>query len=104
VRRRRAGRGDGRRATGLTAELLDVRLQPGAGRDEIVGERGGRLLVRVSAPPVEGRANDALRRLLAKRLGVAAGRVEIVRGERSRDKAVRIRGLSAVDARARLVR
>jgi uncharacterized protein len=78
-------------------------LQPGAGRDQIVGERDGRVLVRVSAPALEGRANGALRRLLAKRLRVARGGVTIVRGERSRDKAVRVDGLSAADARSRLL-
>jgi hypothetical protein len=103
VRRRRPGRGDGGRAPRLIAELLEIRLQPGAGRDQIVGERDGRLLIRVAAPALEGRANEALRRLLAKRLGVARGRVTIVRGERSRDKEVRIDGLSAADARERLL-
>jgi uncharacterized protein YggU (UPF0235/DUF167 family) len=52
---------------------------------------------------VEGRANDALKRLLAKRLRVARGRVTIVRGERSRDKAVRIDGISAAEARSGLL-
>jgi uncharacterized protein len=48
---------------------LRVRLQPGASRSEIAGERDGAILVRVTAPPVEGRANEALRKLIAKRLG-----------------------------------
>jgi uncharacterized protein len=74
-----------------------VRVQPRARRNEIAGERDGALLVRVTAPPVEGRANDAVRRLLAKRLGVPAGRVSVVRGESSRDKVIEIEG---VDARA----
>jgi uncharacterized protein (TIGR00251 family) len=103
VRRRRAGRGDGGRAGRLTVDLLEIRLQRGSGRDRIVGERDGRLLVRVAAPPVEGRANEALLRLLAKRLRVARGRVTIVRAERSRDKAGRVDGLSAADARSRLL-
>ena len=91
------------RAAVEAPDLLDVRLQPRAGRDQIVAERGGRLLVRVGAPPVEGRANEALCRLLAKRLGVARGRVSVVRGERSRDKSVRIEGISSADARAALL-
>ena len=74
-----------------------VRVQPRARRNEIAGERDGALLVRVTAPPVEGRANDAVRRLLAKRLGVPAGRVSVVRGESSRDKVIEVEG---VDARA----
>jgi uncharacterized protein (TIGR00251 family) len=69
---------------------IRVRLTPRASADEIVGWRDDRLLVRVSAPPVDGRANRALRKLLAKRLRIAAGRIRIVRGERSRDKLVAV--------------
>ena len=80
---------------------IRVRLIPRASRDEIAGWRDDRLLVRVSAPPVEGKANRALRKLLAKRLGIAQGRVEIARGERSRDKLVAI-DLDAATVRSRL--
>jgi uncharacterized protein len=59
---------------------IAVRVQPRGARDEIAGERDGRLLVRLTAPPVEGRANEALCRLLAKRLGVGRTRVTVVRG------------------------
>jgi uncharacterized protein (TIGR00251 family) len=79
---------------------INVRLIPRSSRERIDGWRDGRLLVRVS-PPVEGKANRALRRLLAKRVGIAAGRVEVVRGERSRDKVVRLDADPAV-VRARL--
>jgi hypothetical protein len=58
--------------------------------------------VRVTAPPVDGRANEALCRLLAKRAGVARGRVTVVRGERSRDKLVRIEGLGEPELRRAL--
>jgi uncharacterized protein len=81
---------------------IGVRLQPRAGADEIVGEREGLLLVRVRAPPLQGRANDALCRLIAKRLRVAGGSVEIVRGSHSRDKLVRIRGVDERAARRAL--
>ena len=54
--------------------------------------RDGRLLVRVAAPPVDGRANRALCKLIAKRAGVARGKVTVVRGERARDKVVRMEG------------
>jgi uncharacterized protein (TIGR00251 family) len=81
---------------------IPVRVQPRASREEIVGMRNGVLVVRVTAPPVEGKANEALRRLLAKRLGVAAGRVEVVRGGTSRDKLVRVRGVEAEAALALL--
>jgi uncharacterized protein len=72
-----------------------VRVQPRARRNELAGERGGALLVRVTAPPVEGRANDAVRKLLAKQLGVAPGRVAVVRGESGRNKLVEIEGMEA---------
>jgi uncharacterized protein len=72
---------------------LQVRVQPRARRDEIAGEREGRLLVRVTAPPVEGKANDAVRRLLAKRLGVAPGRVAVGRGQAGRDKLIEVEGI-----------
>jgi uncharacterized protein len=69
---------------------LRVRLQPRAHRDEIVGEREGVLVVRVTAPPVGGKANEALCRLVAKHVGVAPSRVTVVRGHRARDKVLRI--------------
>jgi uncharacterized protein len=72
---------------------LTVRLQPRARRDEILGERNGAVVIRVTAPPVDGRANDALCRLIAKVAGVAPSRVEIVRGHASRDKVVRVAGI-----------
>jgi uncharacterized protein len=81
---------------------IPVRVQPRAARDEIAGERAGALLVRLTAPPVEGRANEALCRLLAKRLGVGRTRVTVVHGAGSRDKLVNVEGLSAAAARAAL--
>jgi uncharacterized protein YggU (UPF0235/DUF167 family) len=70
-----------------------VRLRPRAGKDELVELRDGVLIARVSAAPVDGRANRALCRLIAGRLGVAPSRVTIVRGERSREKLVRVDGI-----------
>jgi uncharacterized protein (TIGR00251 family) len=58
-----------------------------------VGERDGALVVRVTEPPVDGRANAALVKLIAKRVGVARGTVKIVHGERSREKVLRVDGL-----------
>jgi len=69
-----------------------VRVQPRARRDEIAGTRDGRLLVRVTAPPLEGRANAAVCEAIAKAAGVPRGTVHVVRGTRSRDKLVRIEG------------
>jgi uncharacterized protein (TIGR00251 family) len=69
---------------------LDVRLQPRASRDEVAGRRNGRLLVRVTAPPVDDRANRALLKLIAKEFGVPRSAVRIVSGVRSRDKVLEI--------------
>ena len=77
-------------------------MQPRAGRDEIAGERAGALLVRLSAAPVDGQANDALVRVLAKALGVAPSSVTILRGATGRDKVVRVFGLAASALRDRV--
>jgi uncharacterized protein len=82
--------------------LVRLRVQPRASRDEVVAWQDDALSVRVTAPPVEGEANTAVRTLLARTLGVAPSTVEVVRGERSRDKLVRVAGLSLADVRARL--
>lgn len=78
---------------------LRVRVQPRASRDAIAGERGGVLLVRLTAPPVEGAANQALSRLLGKALGLPPSAVEVLRGATGRDKLLRIAGASASDLR-----
>jgi uncharacterized protein len=77
-----------------------IRVVPRAKRNEIAGERDGRLLVRVAAPPVDGKANAAVIKLLAKALGVPRGSVSVVRGEASRDKLVRVEGVDAEALRA----
>jgi uncharacterized protein (TIGR00251 family) len=86
---------------GEEAELR-VRLQPKAGENRIVGERDGALVVRVTAPPLDGKANEALRKLIAKRAGAAKSRVAIVRGAASRDKLVRIEGITQAALRRAL--
>jgi uncharacterized protein len=83
---------------------LAIRVQPRAGRDEIAGERAGAIVIRVTARPVEGRANEAVRKLIAKRLGVPAGRVQVVKGDKGRDKRIRVEGLDAAAVRAALLR
>jgi len=78
----------------MTDARIAVRVTTRAPRDELAGIRDdGVLLARISAPPVGGRANDALCKLIAKAAGVAPSRVSVVRGERSRDKAVRVEGV-----------
>jgi uncharacterized protein (TIGR00251 family) len=84
-------------------QRIEVRLQPRAPRDEIVGWRGGRLVVRVTAPPVDDRANLALCRLIAKRAGVPRSAVRVAAGLRSRDKVVEVCGLDALPAGLRPV-
>jgi hypothetical protein len=71
-----------------------VRVQPRASRDEIVGEYQDGLKIRIAAPPVDGRANEALRKLSALRLKVPLSAVRIASGERSRTKRVEIRGVT----------
>jgi len=70
--------------------LLRLRVQPRASRDEICEPLGDRLKVRVTAPPVEGKANSHLIRFLAKELGVGARQVRLENGANSRNKQVRI--------------
>jgi uncharacterized protein len=88
----------------LTAEgvVLHVHVQPGAGRSAVVGRHGDALKVRVAAPPVDGRANEATRALLADVLGLAPGDVELTGGESSRAKRFRLRGVDPEDADRRL--
>lgn len=68
--------------------MIAVRVQPGARRVEVVGEHGGCLKVRIDAPPIEGRANAALLRWIAERLGLRVAQVKLVAGAGSREKRV----------------
>jgi uncharacterized protein (TIGR00251 family) len=74
--------------------VFAVRVTPRASRDAIEGEYQGALKVRLTAPPVEDRANDALRRFLATRLNVPVSAVRIVSGEKSRNKRVAVAGVT----------
>jgi uncharacterized protein (TIGR00251 family) len=76
---------------------IEVRLVPRASANEIVGMRNGMLLVRVTAPPVDGRANSALCRLLAKRTGVGVREVSVAGGLATRSKVILIHGKSTAD-------
>jgi len=79
---------------------FQVRVKPRASRDEIEGVRDGGLVVRLTAPPVEGEANDALVRLLAARLHLPKSAVRILSGERGRLKRIGVRGVAAGDVQA----
>jgi len=81
---------------------IRVRIQPRASRTEVAGEHDGALRIRVAAPPVEGEANDALIRFLAKRLRVAPSRITVVSGAASRAKQVEVEGVDAADVARRL--
>ena len=73
--------------------LLAVRVQPRAKRDEVVGERAGAVVIRVNAPPVDGKANAAVCRFVAERAGVPRSAVSVVRGQSARDKVLRVEGV-----------
>ena len=84
----------------MPAAEVRIRVRAGARREELRGGDDGGIVVRVTAPAHEGRANQALCRLVAKRLRTAPSNVAIVRGTRSRDKLIRVEGMeqAAVDA------
>jgi uncharacterized protein (TIGR00251 family) len=82
--------------------LIFVHLQPGARRTAACGEHGGRLKLAVAAPPLDGRANDALTEWLARRLELPRRQLRLVAGERSRDKTVIAEGLGISEALRRL--
>ena len=88
------------------AETIRLRLRvlPGADRSEIVGRHGDGWKVRVAAAPEQGRANEAVIRLLAETLEVDPGRLALVRGAASRDKVVELHGLDPAEAERRLER
>jgi uncharacterized protein (TIGR00251 family) len=79
-----------------------VRVAPGARRTEVVGRHGERWKVRVTAPPADGRANEALLRLLAKTLALPPARVTLVAGHGARDKVVELAGIGADETERRL--
>lgn len=86
----------------MTSGLLEVWVQPRAGRDELEGWQGQVLRVRVRAAPTGGEANRAVAALLAAAAGLPASAVELVRGTRSRRKLFRVGRLSVADLRGRL--
>ncbi|AEF95123.1 UPF0235 protein yggU [Desulfotomaculum nigrificans CO-1-SRB] len=81
--------------------VLRVRVQPRAAKNSLAGEMEGALKVRLTAPPVDGAANEACCRFLAEVFGVAKSNVEIISGHTGRNKVVRVAGID--EARARRV-
>jgi uncharacterized protein YggU (UPF0235/DUF167 family) len=85
--------------------MLRLRLTPRASTNAVLGWRAGGVLgVRVTAPPVEGAANRAVEALLAETLGLPRSAVSVARGERSRDKLVRVAGMTLAEVRTSLER
>jgi uncharacterized protein (TIGR00251 family) len=84
---------------GLT---FDIHIIPHASRTEIVGTQEGALKIKVTAPPVEGAANEACIKLLAKELGLKKSRMEISSGTKSRKKTVMIKDISKTELETKL--
>lgn len=82
--------------------LLAVKLQPRASKNEIGEPLGDELKIKVTAPPVDAAANQALIELLADKLGCSRGRVELIRGQTSRHKSVMLHGFKPADIRQML--
>ncbi len=81
---------------------LELKVIPNAPRDEVAGWLGGTLKVKLHAPALDGRANEALADFLAARLGLPRRAIALVRGDKSRHKLVRIDGLTLDEVRRRL--
>jgi uncharacterized protein (TIGR00251 family) len=71
---------------------LTLHIQPGAKRSEVAGLHGDALKIRLAAPPIEGRANEALQRFIADSFGVPLRQIELLRGAQSRHKMVKVTG------------
>jgi uncharacterized protein (TIGR00251 family) len=84
------------------AVVLTLHIQPGAKKTEIVGLHGEALKIRLAAPPVDGKANAALIAFIAAKVGAGRTAVELVSGETSRAKRVRIAGMNETAVRAAL--
>lgn len=81
---------------------IKLHVTPRGSKNEIVGWRSDALCLKITAPPVEGAANASVIKFLSDALGVRKSQVELISGEKSREKVVRIIGLSDADVRARL--
>jgi uncharacterized protein len=82
----------------MSSAALAVKVKAGSGPDRLLGLSDGALQARIAAPPVDGRANRALCRLIARHAGVAPSSVQITSGARSRVKMIRIHGVEQRDA------
>jgi len=98
--------GEGQPASFITVQpdgvLLAIKLQPRASKNEIGEPLGAELRIKVTAPPVDAAANEALIRLLAVTLGCPRSQVELVRGHTSRHKTIRVHGVTAATVLGKL--
>jgi uncharacterized protein (TIGR00251 family) len=83
--------------------MLKVKIQPGAGRDEVVGKLGDCVKIKISAPAIDGKANEALVQFLSKVLNVPKGKITIKSGLKSRTKLVDLPFTSSSEAEDRLL-
>ncbi|HWP92957.1 MAG TPA: DUF167 domain-containing protein [Thermodesulfobacteriota bacterium] len=74
--------------------IIEVQVQPKSSRDEITAYQSGRIKIRVTAPPEGGKANERLKEIIAEEFGVSKSGVEIVKGQKSRLKIIKISGIS----------
>ena len=81
---------------------LEVQVIPKSSRNAVVGEHHGRLKIALTAPPVEGQANEALLKFLAKLLGISKSNLEVARGEKSKQKTIHIKSTTAEEIQKRL--
>lgn len=86
------------------AAEFKIKVQPRAKRSEVIGKKGELLKIRVTAPPVAGKANEACLNLLANALDLPRAAVEIVAGERKQVKTIRVQGRSAEEVEKKLFR
>jgi hypothetical protein len=82
--------------------VLSCRVQPNSSKEGIGEIKNDALIIRLNAPAVEGKANDALIRFLSKHLGIAKSRISIIQGERNRNKLVSLEGVSFEEIAGRL--
>ncbi len=88
---------------GTDGVVLNLHIQPGAKKTEVAGLHGEALKIRLAAPPVDGKANDCLIAFLAETLGVPKSRVELVSGQASRAKRLRVCGVTSAEVAQRLL-
>ena len=86
------------------AVTIAVRIVPRSSRNQVVGVDGEALKIRLTAPPVDGKANEALVKFLAEVFGVSLAQVEIMHGDKSKRKIVRVRGVSVAQAQAKIAK